>query len=93
MNGQEEIEVLADGSRWMLRAKEATYGYSVSCGAADEAWKVRESSIEEGLTPTMAERSQPQLLLVSAMQIHSADAYEMVKDAPVFADVAPKSGR
>jgi hypothetical protein len=65
VNGQEEIELLADGSRWMLRAKEAVYGYSVSCGAADEAWKVRASSIEEGLTPTMAERSQPQLLLVS----------------------------
>lgn len=65
VNGQEEIELLADGSRWMLRAKEAVYGYSVSCGAADEAWKVRASSIEEGLTPTMAEREQPQLLLVS----------------------------
>jgi hypothetical protein len=65
VNGQEEIELLADGSRWMLRAKEAVYGYSVSCAAADEAWKVRASSIEEGLTPTMAERAQPQLLLVS----------------------------
>jgi len=65
VNGQEEIEYLADGSRWMLRAKEAVYGYAVSVGAADEAWKVRPSSIEEGLTPTMAEREQPQLLLVS----------------------------
>jgi hypothetical protein len=65
VNGQEEIELLADGSRWMLRAKEAVYGYSVSCGAADEAWKVRAASVEEGLTPTMAEREQPQLLLVS----------------------------
>src|SRR3954451_6026003 len=65
VNGQEEIELLKDGSRWMLRAKEAVYGYSVSCGAADEAWKVRAASVEEGLTPTMAEREQPQLLLVS----------------------------
>jgi hypothetical protein len=65
VNGQEEIELLADGSRWMLRAKEAVYGYSVSCAAADEAWKVRASSVEEGLTPTMVEREQPQLLLVS----------------------------
>lgn len=65
VNGQEEIELLRDGSRWMLRAKEAVYGYAVSVGAADEAWKVRPSSIEEGLTPTMAEREQPQLLLVS----------------------------
>jgi hypothetical protein len=65
VNGQEEIELLEDGSRWMLRAKEAVYGYSVSLGAADEAWKVRASSVEEGLTPTMVEREQPQLLLVS----------------------------
>jgi hypothetical protein len=65
VNGQEEIELLSDGSRWMLRAKEAVYGYSVSMAAADEAWKVRASSIEEGLEPTMVERSQPQLLLVS----------------------------
>jgi hypothetical protein len=65
VNGQEEIELLADGSRWMLRAKEAVYGYSVSLAAADEAWKVRASSIEEGLEPTMVEREQPQLWLVS----------------------------
>jgi hypothetical protein len=65
VNGQEEIELLADGSRWMLRAKEAVYGYAVSLGAADEAWKVRASSVDEGLTPTMAEREQPQLWLVS----------------------------
>jgi hypothetical protein len=65
VNGQEEIEVRADGSRWMLRAKEAVYGYSVAFGVVDEAWRVRASSIDEGLTPTMAEREQPQLLLVS----------------------------
>ena len=65
VNGQEEIELIQDGSRWMLRAKEAVYGYAVSLAAADEAWKVRASSIDEGLTPTMVEREQPQLLLVS----------------------------
>ena len=65
VNGQEEIELLADGSRWMLRAREAVYGYSVSLAAADEAWKVKASSIDEGLTPTMVERTQPQLALVS----------------------------
>jgi hypothetical protein len=65
VNGQEEIELLADGSRWMLRAKEAVYGYAVSVAAADEAWKIKPSSIEEGLVPTMAEREQAQLWLVS----------------------------
>jgi hypothetical protein len=65
VNGQEEIELLADGSRWMIRAKEAVYGYATSFGVVDEAWKVKQSSIDEGLTPTMAEREQPQLMLVS----------------------------
>lgn len=65
VNGQEEIEHVETGSRWMLRAKEAVYGYSVSLGAVDEAWRVRASAVDEGLTPTMAEREQPQLVLVS----------------------------
>jgi hypothetical protein len=65
VNGQEEIEHLPDGSRWMLRAKEAVYGYSVGMAAVDEGWKVRSSSVDEGLEPTMTERLQPQLLLVS----------------------------
>lgn len=65
VNGQEEIERLEDGSRWLLRAKEAVYGYSASLAAVDEAWKVPASSVEEGLTPTMAEREQSQLVLVS----------------------------
>ena len=65
VNGQEQIEYLADGSRWMIRAREAVYGYSVSVAAVDEAWKVASRQIEEGLTPTMVERVQPQLLLVS----------------------------
>jgi hypothetical protein len=64
-NGQVEIEHLASGSRWLLRAKEAVYGYSVALAVVDEAWKVRAGSVDEGLTPTMAEREQPQLVLVS----------------------------
>jgi hypothetical protein len=65
VNGQEEIERLKDGSRWMVRAKEAVYGYSVSLAAVDEAWKVTAAAVDEGLTPTMVEREQPQLVLVS----------------------------
>lgn len=65
VNGQEEVEFLQDGSRWMLRAKEAVYGYAASVGAVDEAWKVRASTVEEAITPTMAEREQAQLWLLS----------------------------
>ena len=65
VNGQEQIERLEDGSRWMIRAKEAVYGYACSVAAVDEAWKVKAATIEDGLTPTMVERDQPQLWLVS----------------------------
>ena len=65
VNGQEEIEYKPDGSRYQIKAKDATYGFSASIAAVDEAWKVPASSIEEGLVPTMAERIQAQLLLVS----------------------------
>ena len=65
VNGQEEIEYLADGSRWMLRAKEAVYGFSVDLAVVDEAWKVSASSVEEGLAPTMIERPESQLVLVT----------------------------
>jgi hypothetical protein len=64
-NGQEAIEYLPDGSRWMLRAKEAAYGLSVSVGFVDEAWKVRPETVADGIVPTMVEREQPQLWLVS----------------------------
>jgi hypothetical protein len=64
-NGEQMLELLEDGSRWLLRAREAVYGYSVSLGAVDEAWKVHPKIVDEGLAPTMVEREQPQLLLIS----------------------------
>jgi hypothetical protein len=65
VNGQEALEYLPDHSRWMLRAKEAAYGHSVSLAAVDEAWKVTAATVDESLVPTMVERAQPQLLLIS----------------------------
>jgi hypothetical protein len=64
-NGQVEIELLGDGSRWMVRAKDSVYGYSAGLAAVDEAWKVKPEAVDEGVTPTMVEREQAQLLLVS----------------------------
>jgi hypothetical protein len=64
-NAQEEIELLSDGSRWLLRGKDSVYGYSAGMGIVDEAWNVRAYVVEDGLEPTMAERVDPQLWLVS----------------------------
>jgi hypothetical protein len=63
-NGNEEIEA-PDGSRWMVRGRDSTYGYDVTLGLVDEAWGVLPGVVDEGLEPAMLERSMPQLLLTS----------------------------
>ena len=40
-------------------------GSRSSCAAVDEAWKVKQETVEESVVPTMVERLQPQLWLVS----------------------------
>jgi hypothetical protein len=63
-NGQEEITT-EDGSRWMLRAREAVYGYTADLAVVDEGWNVAPGQVEDGLEPTVAEHDQTQLALVS----------------------------
>jgi hypothetical protein len=63
-NGNEEIEA-PDGSRWMVRGRDSTYGYDVTLGLVDEAWGVLPDVVDEGLEPALLERSMPQLLLTS----------------------------
>jgi hypothetical protein len=63
--GQEEVALLADGSRFMIRSRYAVYGYSVSVGVVDEGWAVPESTVSDGLEPTMAERAASQLWVFS----------------------------
>ena len=64
-NGNEEITEPESDSRWMVRSKDSVYGYSVSNGLVDEAWGVAAGVVEDGIEPTMAERSSPQLVLAS----------------------------
>jgi hypothetical protein len=65
-NGEQRIEYLpAPGGRWLVKAKGAPYGYTISQAVVDEAWNVETNYIEEGVAPTMVERVSPQLLLVS----------------------------
>ena len=61
-NGQEQIERLADGSRWLVRAKDNTFGLSAAQADVDEAWSVPAELIEEGVVPTMPELVSPQLV-------------------------------
>jgi hypothetical protein len=65
-NGAQRIEYKpGHGGRWLVKAKGAPYGYTISSAVVDEAWNVEANYIEEGVAPTMVERVSPQLLLVS----------------------------
>jgi len=63
-NGNEEIEA-PDTSRWLVRGKDSVYGYDVTQGMVDEAWKVEASCVDDGLEPALLERIMPQLVLTS----------------------------
>jgi hypothetical protein len=65
VNGQEEIELLADGSRWMVRAKDSVYGITATMATVDEAWKVLASVVDDGIEPTTVEAADAQIVLVS----------------------------
>ena len=64
-NGKERIVRTECGSRWIVKSKDRPYGFAVSLAVVDEGWDVKLAKLEEGLEPTMAEREQAQLLLVS----------------------------
>jgi hypothetical protein len=53
------------GSRWIIRAKDATYGYAPGQALVDEVWDVRAGPVEDGLEPSMVEQESPQLGLWS----------------------------
>jgi hypothetical protein len=87
-NGQEEIET-PDGSRWMVRGRDSVYGYSASLGGVDEAWHVEPVVVEEGMEPTMPERSSPQLGLVSTAHRLATALYPSRRDGALAELVAP----
>lgn len=64
-NGRWAVEHCGVMGRWLIRSQSAVYGFSASTALVDEAWAIDVGPVSEGLEPTMAEREQPQLLLVS----------------------------
>lgn len=64
-NGQWAVEYEGMLGRWLIRAQKAVYGYSACVAMVDEGWAIDEETISEGIEPTMAERDQPLLLLIS----------------------------
>ena len=91
VNGQEEIEWLADGSRWMVRSKDGVYGLTASMATVDEAWKVSAAVVDDGMVPTMVEQPQSQLLLVSTA--HRRATALMIGRRATRVGAARRSGR
>jgi HNH endonuclease len=87
-NGQDEV-THPDGSRWMLRARDAVYSYGASLGVVDEAWKVSPAVVDDGLEPTMAEREQAQGLLVSTAHRRATPLFPARREAAAVELRAP----
>ena len=64
-NGKESIERPDDGSVWMVRAQEATYGWDTTLGIVDEGWDVKPDTVSEGIEPSLIGRRSPQLVMTS----------------------------
>lgn len=66
---------LPSGDRWLIHAANdsAGVGYSCSMVFVDEAWKVKREVVDDALAPTMAERKDPQLWLVSTAGDSTSD--------------------
>jgi hypothetical protein len=66
---------LPSGDRWLVHAANdsAGVGYSVSMLFVDEAWKIKEEVVTASLAPTMAERNQGQMWLVSTAGDSTSD--------------------
>jgi hypothetical protein len=62
--GDEQI-VWPDGSRWFLSSTKSVWGASGSAAMVDECWDLEEQVVSSAIEPTLVERDQSQLWLVS----------------------------
>ena len=88
-NGAEEIAV--GDSRWLIRARFSVYSYAVSVGLVDEAWRVDPDVVEDGVEPTMANRANPQLWLVSTAHRKATSLYPLRRTAALASLTDPGS--
>jgi hypothetical protein len=74
-NGEQQIELPEDGSRWLIQAATdgAGVAFTLSMALIDEAWRVPRQVVDAAIAPTMAEAEQPQLWLVSTAGTSASD--------------------
>ena len=83
--------ILPSGDRWLIHAANdsAGVGYSCSMVFADEAWKIARPVIDDAVMPTMSEREQPQLWLVSTAGDSNSDLMIQYRSAAIEQLEAP----
>ena len=86
-----QIKHLASGSTWVLRSVDGPYGHSASVAAVDEGWAIKAEVIDDALFPTQAQRSSPQLLLVSTAH-KKATSLMIARRAGALADLDEPDG-
>ena len=74
-NGEQQIELPDDGSRWLIQAATdgAGVAFSLSMALVDEAWMVARHVVDAAIAPTMVEAENPQLWLVSTAGTSQSD--------------------
>jgi hypothetical protein len=74
-NGEQQIELPDDGSRWLIQAATdgAGVSFTLSMALVDEAWRVPRQVVDAAIAPTMAEAEQPQLWMVSTAGTSTSD--------------------
>lgn len=85
--------VLPSGDRWLIQAANDAAGVGYSCGMVfvDEAWRIPRRVIDDALSPTMAERLNPQLYLVSTAGDSTSDLMLTYRDIAVSQLKDPRS--
>lgn len=91
VNGQQEIEDLVTGSRWLIRSQQGVYGVTATMATVDEAWKVPASVVDDGIEPTTVEADDSQILLVSTAH-RRATALMVGRRVSAFADLHSADG-
>jgi hypothetical protein len=92
-NMESGIEI-PTGDRWLIHAanESAGVGYSVSLAFIDEAWKVKRDVVDDAIAPTMAERIQPQLYLVSTAGDSQSDLMSVYRGRALDQLTNPRPG-
>jgi hypothetical protein len=86
-NGNEEVGY--GDSRWLVRGRYSVYGYAVSMGLVDEAWGVLAEVVDDGIEPTMGDRTDPQLWLVSTAHRRATSLYPLRRATTLASLAAP----